>query len=439
MSCDEFTRKAQVIQAFLEKRASQLGQASGLVQRERKLTGDVMAKMLVIGCLETPGAKLNDLADVCNGMGIRVSTQAINERINRQCVVLMERLLGEAMGHFYTRIGITAHVLSQFSQINLLDSTQLELPARLKEVFPGSGGNASLAALKLQVSVDYLRGQLNALEVGAANVPDQRCPLLLDLARPESLSLFDLGYHDLSTLAVFDQRRAYFLTRFHHQVNVYARVEDAEKLDLVKWLREATDDQYERQLFIGAEERVPVRVLFQRCAPEVAQQRRRQAHQREKKHGWQYSQAYYAFLDWHIVITNVPATMLSAEQVFTFYRVRWQIELMFKTWKSQAGLDQVPQARLARIICQLYANLIGFFIFYWLVAPYRFVAERELSLPKAFSLFRRRLRRFVDAILYDWSRLPDVLRRFADDLARFALKDKRKKEPSTFTLLVARA
>jgi hypothetical protein len=46
-------------------------------------------------------------------------------------------------------------------------------------------------------------------------------------------------------------------------------------------------------------------------------------------------------LDWTLFVTNAPGTLISLKQVYDFYRIRWQIELIFKLWKSYGGLNQI--------------------------------------------------------------------------------------------------
>lgn len=46
-----------------------------------------------------------------------------------------------------------------------------------------------------------------------------------------------------------------------------------------------------------------------------------------------------------LVFTTADEYRLTAEQVLEAYRLRWQVELLFKRWKSLGGLDQVPTSR----------------------------------------------------------------------------------------------
>ncbi|MBM4459914.1 MAG: transposase, partial [Chloroflexi bacterium] len=63
-----------------------------------------------------------------------------------------------------------------------------------------------------------------------------------------------------------------------------------------------------------------------------------------------------------------PRTLLSAEQVALLYPVRWQVELVFKLWKSEFALDRVAGYRRERVLCELYAKLIAAVLLCFLTA-----------------------------------------------------------------------
>ena len=60
------------------------------------------------------------------------------------------------------------------------------------------------------------------------------------------------------------------------------------------------------------------------------------------------------------MITNVPAEMLKGKDIRKVYSLRWQIELIFKTWKSLVTIDEFNTKKIHRFECQLYGKLIGF-------------------------------------------------------------------------------
>ncbi len=60
----------------------------------------------------------------------------------------------------------------------------------------------------------------------------------------------------------------------------------------------------------------------------------------------------------NLMITNVEKEYLSVENSYKLYRIRWQIELVFRTWKSTYNIDKVRQMNANRFRCYLYAKLI---------------------------------------------------------------------------------
>src|SRR5262245_40124433 len=83
-----------------------------------------------------------------------------------------------------------------------------------------------------------------------------------------------------------------------------------------------------------ASERVPARLIAIRIPEAIVNARRRQAYVVAKKRGYTPSQAYLTLMGWNLFITNVPATVWAAKTVGIAYSLRWQVELVFRGWKS---------------------------------------------------------------------------------------------------------
>ncbi len=69
-------------------------------------------------------------------------------------------------------------------------------------------------------------------------------------------------------------------------------------------------------------------------------------------------------LIWHrhkqeytVLVTNVPRRVLTARQVAEVYRLRWQIELLFKEWKSYANLHDFTSAKAPLVEGLIWASL----------------------------------------------------------------------------------
>jgi hypothetical protein len=59
-----------------------------------------------------------------------------------------------------------------------------------------------------------------------------------------------------------------------------------------------------------------------------------------------------------ILFTTVPRDRMNARKCLEAYRLRWQIELQFKRWKSLCGFDRLPNERDDTIVAWLYAKVL---------------------------------------------------------------------------------
>lgn len=70
---------------------------------------------------------------------------------------------------------------------------------------------------------------------------------------------------------------------------------------------------------------------------------------------------------WTIYVTNVPPDLLTTQEVFILGRYRWQIELLFKLWKSDLQINKWASSNPYRILCELYTKLIGAVVTHWIL------------------------------------------------------------------------
>src|SRR5216684_3681317 len=80
-----------------------------------------------------------------------------------------------------------------------------------------------------------------------------------------------------------------------------------------------------------------------------------------------FSQHQRDWAGWMIVITNVPAALLTLAEAFVLLRCRWQIELLWKLWKMQGKVDEWPTKNEERILCEVYAKLLGLLLQHWVM------------------------------------------------------------------------
>jgi hypothetical protein len=423
-----------LISSFFDKdRVQQIARQTGFVRRISDLTGPIYLQAMVFACLERSNGTLNHFAQVCLDLGVAITPQGIDERINAQSVTFMRTMFAQAMDTFVNRLPLPLLVLQQFTATNLIDSSTIPLPETMRAEYPGCGGNASAASLKVRLVFDFLLGNLQQLILAPGREADQGFTAYLSVVRPGSLNLMDLGHFNLSCFKRIARNQAYFLSRYLARISVLTP--DRQSIDVLKWLQSACNPVLDQPIRLGKQKKhqLPCRLVAFRLPQEVAEQRRRKAKANAKRRGQTVSRATLALLDYAIYVTNVPETMLSARQVACLYRVRWQVELVFKLWKSYAGLREFTQMRRERVLTELYARMIGLVLTHFLVAPLRMpngaLANREISPVQARTIFQR-FARSLNRLLHTFDQFVAELANMLFHITRFGFKQKRKKTPN---------
>ena len=65
MSEDKYSQKSGLLEQLLDKRAGELGRASGFVRRRSKLSAEVFVKGLVMGWTARPEGSLSMVSESC--------------------------------------------------------------------------------------------------------------------------------------------------------------------------------------------------------------------------------------------------------------------------------------------------------------------------------------------------------------------------------------
>ena len=103
------------------------------------------------------------------------------------------------------------------------------------------------------------------------------------------------------------------------------------------------------------EKKVKARLICEASPEEVKAQRLekyRKLYQRQNKaRHWEMTATKELLCGYNLYVTNALAEKLKAEDVFLIYGLRWQIELLFKMWKSLLFLDKVGEMKIFSFEC----------------------------------------------------------------------------------------
>jgi hypothetical protein len=423
---------------FSDQEVEEIARETQFVRRQSTISGLKFLKAVVLGFLEKSSASLNELAQSFLDLGVEVTPQGIDERINAFSVAFLRKLFWQALERFKNKCPLPLSVLQQFSAINIVDSSTKSLPANMAEEYPGCGRKGAQAALKIQLVFDFLHGNLKQVAVESGIDSDQGYRDYLKVVEGGSLTIVDLGYFCLDAFRAIAEKSAYFLSRYFYPTGLLD--EFGKPINLATLLRKQTEACNELQVKLGcrAQHQLPCRLIILRNPKEVTEKRRRTAKDHAKKRGTTLSSTYLFLLGWTLFLTNAPERMISLKHVYDFYRIRWQIELIFKLWKSYCGLNQILTWRKERVLTELYAKMIGIVIIHFLLAPLRIPddvwAEREVSNVRFQQILARFARSFKQC-LTDVMLLAKTLDQFLLHVQRFALKQKRQQQPNAYAQL----
>jgi len=193
--------------------------------------------------------------------------------------------------------------------------------------------------------------------------------------------------------------------------------------------------QWEGEVWVGKARRLRGRLLVMRVPQEVADQRRRRIRKTARDKGQSPSAAALALAAWTILLTFIPPDLLSLPEALILAKVRWQIELLFKLWKSHGQIDSWRSEKAERILCEVYAKLLAMVLQHWmlLIGCWSYA---DKSLTKAAAVVRDHASELAGAQARV-ERLREVLESIQRVLKRTARMNTRCKHPNTYQLLLA--
>lgn len=116
--------------------------------------------------------------------------------------------------------------------------------------------------------------------------------------------------------------------------------------------------ELEMDLLVGLESGFKARAVLCLVPEEIRAKRLRTARLKAKSMNYTVHKEYNVWAGINAFITNVCREWMTADKVVDTYRLRWQVELVFKTWKSQYKMDRYKTMRKERMECYLFATLL---------------------------------------------------------------------------------
>jgi len=269
-----------------------------------------------------------------------VSKQAIFERVDTNFINLCKQLLEKS---FNSKLK-SGKLLNKFKNVYIQDSSCVHLPTSLYEFYQGSKsytGHHSIA--KIQVIYNLVKNTFQELKVTSYTRNDQAAALdIIKHLKAGDLIVRDLGYFVLNSLKEIIKKNAHFLCPLKKNINLFFP-HNNEPINLKNLLK---NKQYlKKQVLLSTNQKLPVTLFAIKLDEKTARHRQKCAIQDRDRRKKITPEKLY-LLGWDIFISS--CSELEPQTIQDIYKIRWQIEIIFKSWKSHLNLERNIPARLNR-------------------------------------------------------------------------------------------
>jgi hypothetical protein len=369
----------------------------------------------------------------------------LHKRFNENAVTFLASALTKILQQQFESDEITL-LESKFKRVLIKDSVCFQIDESLAEYYPGSGGDGSDASIRIQFEYELLSGTITDISINAFNEQDAKDSLAtIEMTKSGDLIIRDLAYMSIAVLKKIIEKHAFYLCRPHAGIKMYEKIKDEfVEIDfnkVTKNLKKNKLSVIEKNVYYGAVDKIATRLIIHLLPVEELEKRLRKANKNAKKKGRKLSKEYKARAALNLFITNASIKKIPMENVWPIYRLRWQIELMFKIWKSICDIEKVKKVKKERLECYIFSRLIFIILAWkmvWAIAKNLFYfSGKALSFFKAFkALFRRKMSCFQNALQSSQEVMLNLMLDFYEHSSTKYLLDKRLKELTSLEIIL---
>jgi len=405
---------------------SNIARETGLIERERLITA---TDLLFAICIEASGGTVsyNDIAaQIETGGGESVSKQAVWKKVNISCLDYFKKVLESLIFNKIDKTEIAKlRVTCRYKRILVQDSTIISLPERLFYFFSGVANQSTkLCNARIQGVYDILNEQFISFSIDKYSKNDLKAAPELTLEQGD-LSLRDRGYLINDEIQRHINAGADCIYRYKNKMCLLDTVTE-KPLNLLATLKNKSF--LDLKVKLNNKDKTVVRLVAIPVTEEIANKRRMKA-KKEKK--TPPSTEYLKLLSWSIYLTTILVEQANYKEISKLYYLRWRIEIIFKSWKSNMNFDEIHNVSQIQLLVILTARFIMIlictqFIFRPCKAIVKKIFNKNLSLLKVTHYLLRHTSKIIEIIL-ELSEYPFQKTETMKSLARYCSYDRRKR------------
>jgi len=310
---------------FSESLLNACGTEAKFCRRQRIITPFRLGLALTATCASQPVETLADFHRGFNALwGTTITYKAFYNQVAKPhfadfARAMTSRLIGEMT---LKVLGFEkGRAFAEFRHIVIQDGSSFAIHDGLREVFPGRFKTVKPAAVELHTTMDLLCDAPTTV-VLTPDTTNEQAFLPEPASLRASVLLADRGYLDLHYLRRVQDAGGFFLIRAKAGMNpqvVEAFREDGKRLRSLR-----------NKPLKAIHAKLPKR---QRVELVVVWQVEEQPLRLRLLISWNRRTKEFCYL-----VTNLPAKRYPLAMIYRAYKWRWQVELLFKEWKSYANL-----------------------------------------------------------------------------------------------------
>ncbi len=410
---------AKIKRALSEKKADEASSAVGFIQRKRVVTPHRLACSLICA-LATQ--KVETIADLHRSFvtltGRDIEYKPFHDHLAKTSFAdFMRLLLCDLLDELVVRTlePVPHSLLERFDDIWIQDGSSHAVSNSLAEVYPGRFTKIKPAAVELHATMSLFRDGPVRLAL-APDVVGERDFLPEPAELVDKLFMGDRGYQDITYFADVDEAGGWLVMRAKGGLN--------------PTVLEADVDGRARPAFIGRKLRDLTSKLKGRDADlEVQWDKRKRLIELRMVLLWNPDKNKHT-----ILLSNLPKAEFRAEYVGNLYRLRWQIELLFKEWRSYGGGHKFNTSKPSIVEGLLWASIAAVLVKRFLAhATSALFDELDVSTRKAAMTMTTHLKDLFRAMLrgHRTRKTRALLRQLVRHLKRYARRAHPKRDRKT--------